>query len=54
MTVIDELIQRGNLSPELANEIIQKISDNQDLSIDDLCISGGVDPLALVHIREKK
>jgi hypothetical protein len=53
MTVIDELIQRGNLSPELANEIIQKISDNQDLSIDDLCISGGVDPLALVHIREK-
>ena len=29
MTVIDELIQRGNLSPELANEILQKISEDE-------------------------
>ena len=52
MTVIDQLIQRGNLTPELASEILQKTADNPDLSIDDLCIEGGVDPLALVNIRK--
>ena len=51
MTVIDELIQRGKITPELATEILQKTADNPDISIDDLAIQGGVDPLVIVDIR---
>ncbi len=53
MTVIDELVQRGNISPELAQEILDKVSENPDISIDDLCIAGGADPLQIVKIREE-
>ena len=53
MTVIDELTQRGNISPELAREILDKISENPEISIDDLCIAGGADPLEIVKIREE-
>jgi type IV pilus assembly protein PilB len=52
MTVIDELIQRGVISPDLGREIIDKISEDNSISVDDLCIAGGADPLALVKIRE--
>lgn len=53
MTLIDELIQRGNITRELGNEINDKLTDNQDLSVDDLAIQGGVDPLQIVKIREE-
>ncbi|MEN9852676.1 MAG: hypothetical protein RI996_619, partial [Candidatus Parcubacteria bacterium] len=53
MTVIDELIQKGIISPNLAHEIIDKISQDNSISIDDLCISGGADPLEIVKIREE-
>lgn len=53
MTVLDELIQRGIVSPELGNEIADKVAENIDASVDDLCIAGGVDPLSIVRIREE-
>jgi type IV pilus assembly protein PilB len=52
MTVIDELIQRGIVSPELGREIVDKIAEDNSVSIDDLAITGGADPLALVTIRQ--
>lgn len=53
MTIIDELLQKGIVSPTLSTEALGKIAEDPEISIDDLLIQGGVDPKKIVDARHR-
>jgi type IV pilus assembly protein PilB len=53
MTLIDELIRNGNISAELASEILEKTAGDTEAFLDDLLIDGGVEAADITAVRSR-